>query len=343
MDHLSPLNRRCFLGSSVATLAAGAALNAAEENSANPPASTEPTQAAETQTVAPPTTVDPQNGMPYGMIGNVKLSRLMLGGNLVSGYMHNRDLVYVPQLFRAYVTEEKIFETFKLCEENGINTVFESGGPLVARFNKERGGHLQVIPSVKPEMDQKEDVIKRLVQELVDTGCPALYIWGVAADRCIQNGRIDTIIKTVEIAKKHGIPVGVGSHSLLVVKECEKAQVPCDFYVKTFHADNYASAMPKELRKEFVWLDGGPGYYDNMWCINPEETAEFMKTVRKPWIAFKILAAGAIPPRDAFSHAFRNGADFVAVGMFDFQVKEDCELIKRTIKHGQGRQRPWLA
>ena len=72
-----------------------------------------------------------------------------------------------------------------------------------------------------------------------------------------------------------------------------------------------------------------------MWCINPEETIAFMKTVAKPWIAFKVLAAGAIPPAQAFPYAFKNGADFIAVGMFDFQVKADAELAERAIRHHQ--------
>ena len=97
------------------------------------------------------------------------------------------------------------------------------------------------------------------------------------------------------------------------------------------------------MRKEFIWLDGGEGWYDNMWCINPEETAEFMKTVTKPWIAFKVLAAGGIQPREGFAQAFDNGADFIAVGMFDFQVKEDCDLARAAIAHAQKRPRPWRA
>ena len=35
-----------------------------------------------------------------------------------------------------------------------------------------------------------------------------------------------------------------------------------------------------------------------------------MKEVTKPWIAFKVLAAGAIPPQDGFRYAFANGAGF---------------------------------
>jgi len=52
---------------------------------------------------------DAEAEMPYGMIGDVKISRLMLGGNLVTGCMHCRDLRYVAPLFRAYMTEQKIF------------------------------------------------------------------------------------------------------------------------------------------------------------------------------------------------------------------------------------------
>jgi hypothetical protein len=312
--------RRGFLGTSMAALAAGAA-------------AAEPSQPAEP---APA-------GMPYGMIGNLKLSRLMLGGNLVSGCMHARDLHYVTQLFRAYVTEEKLFETLKVCEENGINTVFESGAALVQRYNKEHGGHMQILPSIHPEVGQEERKLKDQIKRLVDSGVPALYVWGVAGDNLVRAGQVGLIAKAVEWVKAHGIPAGVGGHSLQVPMACEKAQVPCDFYVKTLHGDDYPSATPKELRKEYIWLDGGKGWYDNMWCIDPEETVEFMRTVAKPWIAFKVLAAGAIYPRQGFAHAFTSGADFIAVGMFDFQVKENCELVRRLVAREKNRPRPWRA
>ena len=171
----------------------------------------------------------------------------------------------------------------------------------------------------------------------------ALYVWGVCSDPLIRDGQVGVLARAVEMAKKHGLPVGVGSHSLQVPIHCEKAGVACDFYVKTLHSDDYFSATPKELRKEFIWLDGGKGWYDNMWCLNPEETIAFMQTVAKPWIAFKVLAAGAIPPAQAFPYSFKNGADFIAVGMFDFQIKADAELAERAIRHHQKRERPWRA
>ena len=68
-----------------------------------------------------------------------------------------------------------------------------------------------------------------------------------------------------------------------------------------------------------------------------------MKSVKKPWIGFKVLAAGAIHPRDGFRFAFENGADYACVGMFDWQVREDVLIAKEILSTSEvkDRSRPW--
>ncbi len=317
------VNRRTAMGRCVAAAGSAYALGKAMEAAA-----------AESEEAA-------AGGMLFGKLGEAKISRLMLGGNLVSGYMHARDLKYVNCLFRAYVTEEKIFETFRLAEENGINTVLESGANLIYKYNKERGGKMQIIPSIHPEIGQVAGKLNAEIAQNVDNGCAALYVWGVAGDKLTQLKRVDLIAEAVELTKQHNIPIGVGCHSLEVVKACEEQGIPCDFYVKTLHQDNYFTATPQPLRKEYIWLDGGEGWDDSMWCINPEETVEYMAKVKKPWIAFKVLAAGAILPRSGFAHALDSGADFLGVGMFDFQIAENCDMFNRLAQRAQQRSRPW--
>ena len=67
-----------------------------------------------------------------------------------------------------------------------------------------------------------------------------------------------------------------------------------------------------------------------------------MPTVKQPWIAFKVLGAGAIHPREGFPYAFNNGADAICVGMFDFQMVENVNLVNKIFEKGlPERKRPW--
>ena len=82
---------------------------------------------------------------------------------------------------------------------------------------------------------------------------------------------------------------------------------------------------------------------DNYWDFDPQKTIAFMSEVQKPWIAFKVLAAGAIRPESGFQYAFANGADFICVGMFDFQVEQNVALVRKLLPEVQNRERAWLA
>ena len=66
-----------------------------------------------------------------------------------------------------------------------------------------------------------------------------------------------------------------------------------------------------------------------------------METVDKPWVAFKVMAAGALSPRHALPYAYRNGADFVIAGMFDFQIEMDVKIAIDSLKKAADRTRTW--
>jgi len=176
---------------------------------------------------------------------------------------------------------------------------------------------------------------RRRVHELVEHGADAIYLWGVRADQLAKAGKAELITQAVKIMKETGLPCGVGAHALHTVKECERVDAGAEFYLKTLHHHNYKTGpKPGQAGDDFNEF---PGY----WCGLPKETVEFMGTVKKPWVAFKVMAAGAIPPKDAFRYAFQSGADFVLAGMFDFEIREDVGLVKEILSAKPERARPW--
>jgi len=283
--------------------------------------------------------------VPLGRIGQVRISRLICGGNLIIGSAHDRDLLYVASLMKHYFTDQKILETWQLCEECGINTMI---GPVNSpyalgedptlrvyrRYREDRGGTIQWIAQTYPQSTD----LTGSIQKAVDNGAVGAFVHGGIADNWVQLGRIDLLAKVFEFMQSNGLLAGCACHNLEVPVALEKTGVKLDFYMKTFHHDHYWSATPPAERPR-----QGLPRHDNMWCTQPEQTGAFMQTVRRPWIAFKVLAAGAIHPRDGFRFAFENGADFLNVGMFDFQVREDAVLARDIVAEitKRGRARPW--
>ncbi len=286
--------------------------------------------------------------VPVGRIGKLSVSRLLSGSNLISPNMHARDLLYLNALASHYNSEQRVFRTLRECEDNGVNAIILKSHNFrrmrLSRYWDDWGGQMQWIADViTTDIDQFE---KCLVEHL-ELGAAAAYVWGGASDIWYFQNKPGRIIKAFEIIRKYGVPAGIGAHRLEPIAFCEKEGLVPDFYFKTLHHDRYWSAHPKENR-HFIEMfeENSPRhdeYHDNMFCHDSEDTVAFMRDVKVPWIAFKVLAAGAIPPAEGFRYAFEGGADFLCVGMFDFQVREDVALTKRILSGDLKRERPWRA
>jgi hypothetical protein len=288
---------------------------------------------------------DLKGRVPQGTLGKLKICRLILGGNLIGGWAHSRDLIYAPSLFKAYNTDRKVFETLELAERAGVDTFLPATMqmPQFCKYRELTASKMQTICQVFPTaQDLKTDI-----NQAIDYGVTTLYVQGAFAERFVKAGQFDLLGKILDHIKSQGYLAGIGGHSIEVPIQCEKAGLQPDYYVKTLHHDKYWSAHPRENRVEFSvdteQLPDHNQFHDNIFDLFPEKTIEFMQGVKRPWIAFKVLAGGAIHPKDGFKFAFENGADFICVGMFDFQIVEDVNIALDVLSSIKNRLRPWFA
>lgn len=276
---------------------------------------------------------DLKGQMPRANIGNLSLSRMILGGNVMGGWAHARDLIYVSKLVKSYHTREKIFETFATAERCGVNAILTNPA-LCGVINDywRAGGKINFIS------DCGGSDILVAIQRSIDQGAAACYFHGGITDTLVEKGQFDIIAKGLDLIRKNRLPAGIGGHKLATVRGCVEKGLRPDFWMKTLHRTDYWSAKQPE-----TWVGTDWAKPDNIWCEDAEAVAAYMKNLPEPWIAFKILAAGAIEPKAAFRWAFEHGADFIVVGMYDFQIVDDVNLAVAALNGPLVRSREWRA
>ena len=181
-----------------------------------------------------------------------------------SGYAHSRDLIYMSDLLKQYFSDEKIMETWTICERHGINTMicYPEDKHAVEDYRKYRdqGGRIQYLAQIAP---RKND-LKTPVKQAVDSGAAGAFLVGNQGDQWTREGSVGPIGELITLIKDHGLIAGVAGHELRVPMTVEKAGIEPDFYMKTLHSMNYWSRRQPGQDKEIIDNYG----IDNYWCLD---------------------------------------------------------------------------
>lgn len=247
-------------------------------------------------------------------LGDYQISRLVCAGNPFGGYAHGGNLAYLGRLFREYFTDEKIAETLQLCRANGINTTLIETEDNILRsldlYEKRMGHRIQWICQIPPDRKGLEVMkhMKQQIQIAADNKAICAFIQGAATESMFAHNKTEELRELIALMKEKGMVAGICSHHANIVEQAEELNLGAEFYMKTLNRVGYC-------------------------CDDPEATKRIMKSVDKPFISFKVLGAGRDDPESGFRNAFEAGAAFLAVGMFDFQVKENAELVNRILEN----------
>lgn len=249
--------------------------------------------------------------MPTIRIGNLEVSRLILGTNPFGGWAHQPG--NVGKEMKEYYTPDRIKATLEEAASHGITAV--AGPPddwwtsTFSEYLKE-GGKLRIWIS-QPHKPPPQ--IPWEIEHSVKCGAKAVFVQGHKVEAMFEAGTFETVRSWLELTRKLGVPAGMGSHRTDCHLEAQRRGFPMDFYFQCMYDVSHGDTFEKDA---------------------PKRAVEVIRKLEKPVIAYKILGAGRVPPKDGFEFAFRNirAKDGVCVGIYTKhkpeQIREDADLAK---------------
>ena len=235
-------------------------------------------------------------------IAGVKFSRLALGGDLIAGHAHARDLIWTDEFMRRYNSGVTLGRTVRYCLHCGVDAVFAEPpflAPMCAEA-KAVGKELKFFVNCASAEDAKL---------AAGGGAKGVYLRPEVADGLARKGDTNGIQKLVAELKSASLPVGIGAEDVSTVKFCAEIGVVPDYWVLAFHSLDYPAARMETK-------------CNNIWCVDPKAAAAYMKTRKEPWVAIRGLAGGALDPVKAYKYAKDNGATAVAIDLLDYRIVE---------------------
>jgi hypothetical protein len=264
--------------------------------------------------------------LPKVRFGQHEISRLVVGCNQFYGYSHFNRLL--DQMMREWNTPERVCDTLRQCEQNGINAFQYSHherGFSDLEQHRASGGKMLLV-AVDTGNDPVEETVKR-IQPI------ALYHHGERTDVLFRAGKMDQVQEYTKRLRQTGVLVGIGTHKTEVVEYVEERGWDVDFYLLCAYS---RTRTPEELGKMLgvVPVPASEVYL----ASDPPLAYRVARQTQKTCFMFKILAAGRLTrsPQtidEAFKTAFESikPKDCVVVGMYPRykdEVKENAECVR---------------
>ena len=263
-------------------------------------------------------------------LGQLEVSRFILGSNPFSGFSHQ-----TPEMDRRmlhYYSAARIKETLAAAESLGITTVIGRADHHVIRVLMEywdEGGTIQWIAQTCPELGPPEPTIDKAVA----FGASAVYMHGGHMDHLLAQGRLDEAPPAIERIRAAGLPAGIAGHNPEVFRWAEETGLDVDFYMCSY----YNSAH----RDEAASLASGQAE----WFLEEDRQAmtDLIGRLSRPAIHYKVLAAGRNEPAEAFHYVARSmrDGDAVCVGVYTEgapdMLGQDVRLFRQSLARGPRR------
>jgi hypothetical protein len=234
-------------------------------------------------------------GLPTIRLGTLEVSRLILGSNPFWGYSHKS--AQLDEEMRRFHTDERIAQILDEAASCGLTAL---ASPPDERWTKLWTRYTAGGGRLKTWISQCHGNPEQMLQEIdrsVRAGAKAIFIQGARVEEQFGKGHFDTLRTWIEHIKEAGLPAGAAAHWPEIHPELERRGFPADFYFQCmYNASKTNDYSPAER----------------------EKAAATVARLKKPVIAYKILAAGRLGAAEGFEYAFGRiqRKDGVCVGIY---------------------------
>ncbi len=257
-------------------------------------------------------------------IGNLDVSRLVLGGNPFSGFSHQSPAVDLEM--KRYYTTNRIKETLKRAEELGINTHISRADHHVIRVLLEywdEGGTIQWVAQTCPLLGS----ISLGMKNAIEGGAKACFIHGGLMDFLLAHNDLDEVPVAIARIRDAGMAAGIAGHNPKVFEWAE-GNLDVDFYMCSYY-----DSAPRDERAEHV-----AGMEERFVPEDREAMVRVIHGLSKPAIHYKVMAGGRNDPREAFAFVAKHlrPEDAVCIGIYTKDhprmLEEDVELMEMSLR-----------
>ena len=266
--------------------------------------------------------------LPTVALGDLRLTRLIIGGNPFCGMAHFSGDLGAEML--DYFTMEQLKRVLFECERQGINAMVMRGDAFIRRLVREYrrdGGGLQWIVQTASEFADQPGHVRSLA-----SAAAAIYHHGTRTDNHWIARNMEPVRELLAVMRDTGRPIGLATHIPEVIQHAEERGWDLDFYM----ASAYCVARKYRQSALVSGVDTSDSeIYDD---ADRERMLDTVAACSKPCLVFKILGASRKCEnpemvRETFRHIFARikPSDAVVVGMFPKhrnQVAENAAIVR---------------
>ena len=253
--------------------------------------------------------------MKHVQIGDQTFSKVLCGSNPFYGHSHFSEARNAEYLARF--DDEAVKRTIQRGIDLGVNTVESCANErivsLLSDLRAANDGRIHFVGSTRIDETSEMSTHEEKLSFLIENRADICVVHAQLVDQPREADKIEGLEPFIDRIHEAGLLAGISTHQISTVELCERKGYGIDAYLFPLNLSGYVY----------------PAYEGNE---TAQERADLIRSVPKPFVIIKALAAGRIPPDEGLPFVAENSKpnDLISIGLgTEEEVAETLELASK--------------